>query len=96
LLKSTDRYAAIQSILSIDTKAELSIPDKYRDYTYIFSKKESDLLPPYRLYDHKIELESDGEKSLKYSPLYKILVEELEIVKKYLTDNLSKGFIEPS
>jgi hypothetical protein len=96
LLKSTDRYTAIQSILSIDTKAELSIPDKYRDYTYIFSKKESDLLPPYRSYDYKIELESDSEKSLKYNSLYKISVEELEIVKEYLTDNLSKGFIKPS
>jgi hypothetical protein len=83
-------------ILSIDTEAELSIPNKYRDYIYIFSKKESDLLSPYRLYNYKIELESDSEKSLKYSPLYKISVEELEIVKKYLIDNLSKGFIKPS
>jgi hypothetical protein len=33
---------------------------------------------------------------LKYSPLYKISLEELEIVKEYLNDNLAKGFIEPS
>jgi hypothetical protein len=96
LLKSTDRCTVIQSILSMETEIEPSIPDKYMDYTYVFSKKESDLLPPYRLYDYKIELESDSEKSLKYSPLYKISIEELEIVKEYLTDNLSKGFIEPS
>jgi hypothetical protein len=66
------------------------------DYAYVFSKKESDLLPPYRQYNHKIELENNNASALKYSPLYKISLEELETVKKYLTNNLSKGFIEPS
>jgi hypothetical protein len=33
---------------------------------------------------------------LKYSPLYKISLEELETVKEYLNDNLAKGFIKPS
>jgi hypothetical protein len=80
----------------MDTETELSIPDKYMDYTYIFSKKESDLLPLYRQYNHKIELENNNVSVLKYSPLYKMSAEELETVKEYLTDNLSKGFIEPS
>jgi hypothetical protein len=80
----------------MDAETELSIPDKYMDYAYIFSKKESDLLPLYRQYDHKIELENNNASALKYSLLYKISIEELETVKEYLTDNLSKGFIEPS
>jgi hypothetical protein len=46
------------------------------------------------LYDHRIELTEDNK--LSYSPLYKMIAEELEIVKQYLVDNLAKGFIEPS
>jgi hypothetical protein len=59
-----------------------------------FSKEASDILPPHRPYDHHIQLEKPN--TLSYSPLYKMTTEELEEVKRYLTDNLSKGFIEPS
>jgi hypothetical protein len=90
------RQAAMYSLLQMGAAAELTIPDKYADYTHVFSKAESDILPPHRPYDHKIHLEADGEKALKYSPLYKMSLEELETVKEYLVENLSKGFIEPS
>jgi transposase InsO family protein len=69
-------------------------PDHFRKYQNVFSKQESDKLPPHRPYDHKIELE--GENTLGYSPLYHMTTQELETVKQYLVDNLSKGFIEPS
>jgi hypothetical protein len=95
LLASTDRHIVIHSILNLEA-AEPPVPDKYKDYAHIFSKAESNILPPHRPYDHKIQLEADGASSLHYSPLYKISAEELETVKKYLTDNLAKGFIEPS
>jgi hypothetical protein len=35
------------------------LPDSYRPYIMDFSKAASDILPPPRLYDHKIELEAD-------------------------------------
>ena len=34
--------------------------------------------------------------NLKFYLLYYMLVEELEVVKKYLIKNLDKGFIKPS
>jgi hypothetical protein len=95
LLASTDRHVAIHSILNLEA-AEPPVPDKYKDYTHVFSKAESNILLLYRPYDHKIQLEADGASSLYYSPLYKMSAEELETVKKYLIDNLAKGFIEPS
>ena len=70
------------------------LPPEYWDYTDVFSKAESDKLPPHRPYDHKIDLESSN--TLGYSPLYKMSLVELEVVKQYLIDNLNKGFIEPS
>ena len=60
-------------------------------------KTESDKLAPYYLYDYQIKLEKDALTSnLKFYPLYYMLVEELEVVKKYLVKNLDKGFINSS
>ena len=70
------------------------LPQAYREYVDVFSKEASDKLPPHRSYDHKIRLESDI--SLGYSPLYNMSSEELQVLKKYLVENLDKGFIEPS
>jgi hypothetical protein len=78
----------------MDTTTKLIIPNKYTDYIYIFSKAESNILLLYCPYNYKIYLEADSKKALKYNPLYKISLEELETVKEYLVENLSKGFIK--
>ncbi|KKA22077.1 Gag/polymerase/env polyprotein [Rasamsonia emersonii CBS 393.64] len=70
------------------------VPSYYHDYLDVFSKRASDTLPPSRPCDHKIELTM--ENTLGYSPLYKQSAEELEATKKYIMENLDKGFIEPS
>ena len=69
--------------------------EEYQSYIDVFSKEESDKQPPHQSYDHQIELTKE-EHNLGYSPLYKMTTKELEIVKKYLIDNLAKGFIKPS
>jgi len=60
----------------------------------VFSKIELDKLTPHRKYDHKIELTE--EPNLGYSPLRKYTKEELQTIKKYITENLDKGFISAS
>ena len=72
------------------------VPDLYTKYADVFSKAASDILPPHRIYDHKIQLEKEVEGNLGYSPLYKMTTAELEATKKYLLENLDKGFIAPS
>jgi transposase InsO family protein/predicted aspartyl protease len=72
----------------------LGFPDRYAEFEDVGSKEASDLLPPHRPYDHQIHL--DKPNDLSYSPLYKMTAEELEEVKRYLLENLAKGFIEPS
>jgi hypothetical protein len=67
------------------------LPVVYRDFTDVFSKAGLDLLPPHRLYDHKIHLESNIP--LGYSPLYNQSIDKLCTTKQYLVDNLGKGFI---
>jgi hypothetical protein len=46
------------------------------------------------LYNYKIQLER--ENNLGFSPLYNYNLEELQTIKKYITDNLQKGFIASS
>ena len=71
------------------------MPECYYSITEVFSKMDSNTLPPIRgSTDHKIELE-DGKdpSSLGYCPLYKQTAEELRFAKDYITQNLAKGFI---
>jgi transposase InsO family protein len=65
-----------------------------REFADVCSKRESDRLPPHRECDHRIEL--TGQNPLKTSPLYSLTLDQLEAMKRYLVDNLRKGFIEPS
>ena len=76
------------------TDPKLVVPPEYHEFLDVFSKIDSDTLSPHRLHDHKILLE--GGKDHGYSPLRSMSQKELEFVKKYLEDNLRKGFIEAS
>jgi transposase InsO family protein len=70
------------------------LPPVYQAYQDVFSKAAADQLPKHQFYDHKIVLTEPLPNA--YSALYKQSVEELEATKKYLQDNLEKGFIEHS
>lgn len=70
------------------------LPPEYRNRKAAFSKQTADTLPAHTGVDHKIELEKD--LGYGYGPLYKQSVEELKVMKKYLEENLDKGFIVPS
>jgi len=74
------------------------VPTCYHDYLDVFSKAESDTLPPFRpKVDHKIELlPGSSPEDLGYTGLWKLSAEELEAARRYITENLQKGFIEPS
>lgn len=56
----------------------------------MFSKRDTNKLPPYRPYDYRIDT---GDSVLTYGPLYSMSYEELEVLRNYLRDNLDKGFI---
>ena len=73
---------------------EERLPSAYSAFRDIFSKSESNRLLPYRIYDHKIQLEAPLPNS--YSLLYRQSTAELEATKQYLYNNLDKGFITNS
>jgi hypothetical protein len=67
---------------------------EYHDYLKIFEKANANKLPPHRLSDHTIPL-TDGFKP-PFGPLYSLSHPELEELKHWLDENLSKGFIPTS
>jgi transposase InsO family protein len=86
----------IQDEPEMQALIDKTLPEQYKPWKDVFSKKASDQLSPHRPYDLKIELTGSPEERLRYSPLYKHSTEELEAAKRYIQDNLNKGFIVPS
>jgi hypothetical protein len=70
------------------------LPEKLKNYADVFSPKEAKKLPPYRNYDYNIRLQED--KTPLFEPLYPMFRNELIALKKWLEENLRKGFIRPS
>ena len=69
-------------------------PREYHDLIKVFSRADSEELPPHRSSDHYIKLKEGATPPLGL--LYNISRDEQEVLKDYLKDNLSKGFIRAS
>jgi hypothetical protein len=67
------------------------IPPEYHKFLLLFSEAEANRLLPHRPYDHWIPLK-DGFTP-PFGPIYSLSRTELEALKKWLDENLSKGFI---
>ena len=70
------------------------LPEDYHDFLDVFLRAESDKLTPHRLYNYNILLkpgiEPPAEALQKYSS------DELLVIYKYLTEHMSKGWIQIS
>lgn len=77
---------------SIDPKT--AVPSEYHEFLDVFSRQKADELPPYGVYYHHIPLKEDTEPP--FGPLNGMSREENEELRKYLLENLDKGFIRAS
>ena len=57
------------------------LPYRHHKFKDVFSKAASNILPPHRPYDHKIEIEQGKENTLSFSPLYKQSITKLQATK---------------
>ena len=64
---------------------------EYHDYLNVFDRSQTNKLSSHRFCDHKIKLTSDFISS--QSRVYRMSPFKLQKIKKYLNENLSKGFI---
>ncbi|MBE6133033.1 MAG: hypothetical protein E7180_06615 [Erysipelotrichaceae bacterium] len=82
-------------INSSSNKVNLSlIPSHYSDFVEVFNEKNCDILPPHREYDCEIKLKDNS--NLFYGPIYPLTEAERDELKKYIKENLDKGFIRKS
>jgi hypothetical protein len=71
------------------------IPQQYHEFVPLFSKVFVDRLPPHRRnIDHEVRLR-EGEVP-SWGPLYKMTRDELVMMKEWLEENMTKGFIRQS
>ena len=70
------------------------VPREYHDLLPLFTEAAASELLPHRWYDHKIPLKNDFEPP--FGPLYSLSRQELEALKAWPEENLSKGFIRQS
>jgi len=70
------------------------VPKEYNDFLPLFSEAVAKALPPHRPYDHKISHREGFTPPFR--PLYSLSKTELQALKEWLEENLSKGFIRTS
>ena len=88
----TDIREALKDKPVVDPAEKL--PKVYHEFLPVFSKEKADGLPEHRPSDHRILLKPGSEPP--WGPLYGMSREELLVLKKYIHENLEKGFIRPS
>ena len=76
------------------TDPATKLPPELHEFFELFSHQEANKLPPHRLYDHKIKFMESKQPG--YGPLYSISQGEFQVLKKFLDENLAKGFIRAS
>ena len=72
------------------------MPEDLHDLAHAFNREAADSLPPSRPVDHKIEIQEDKKHQLPNAPLYGMSQNELKCLRKWLEENLDKGFIRKS
>jgi hypothetical protein len=74
---------------------ESDIPEQYKDYSDVFSEEKAKRFPPQREDDHQIKFTENVPKYFK-ADVYSLTVGQTAFLRKWLDEELSKGFIRPS
>jgi len=67
------------------------VPEAFKDFFDVFSREEAKNMPPHREFDHEIHLEND--QMPPHSHIYLLSGTELSLLREFLDNMLSKGFI---
>lgn len=75
-------------------KSKVELPGYLNQYRAVFEKEASERLPERRIWDHAIDLKPDFVP--KDCKVYPLNPEEQTELDKFIKENLSKGYIQPS
>ena len=76
------------------SKPKPMLPSEYSSFASVFSKEATDHVPPFRAYDHKINL--DEAFTPKIGKVYPLSPDERKATEDFLDENLAFGKICPS
>ena len=76
------------------TDPATKLPPKLHEFFELFFHQKTNKLPPHKPYDHKIKFIKG--KQPKYGLLYSMSQRELQVLKKFFDENLTKSFIKTS
>jgi hypothetical protein len=74
---------------------ESDIPKQYKDYSDVFSEEKAKRFPPQREDDHQIKFTENVPKYFK-ADVYSLTVGQTAFLRKWLDEELDKGFLRPS
>ena len=74
---------------------EVKVPEEYQRHAKVFSEEESHRFPPSRPWDHTIELKEGAPEAINCK-IIPTTLEEDEALKKFITEQLEKGYIRKS
>ena len=86
---------AIQAEKDKKRLSEENIPEAYQDYADVFSKEKAKRFPPKREEDHEIKFMENVPKSFD-AHTYKMDKHQTTFLRKWIDEELSKGFIRES
>ena len=89
-----DIHQALNDKEPTEEEVLASIPETYKEFLPRFRKVNADKLPPHCTQDYSIDLK--GGFTPPFGPLYCLSRPELEALRNWLQENLSKGFIRTS
>ena len=77
-----------------EEEAKKLVPEKFHRWIKVFSKKQSERMPVWKVWDHAIDMKEGF--MLKKGRIYPLSREEREEVHKFINEQLKKGYIRPS
>jgi hypothetical protein len=86
---------AIQGEANKTWMSEKDVPEQYKDYMDVFLEEKAKRFPPTREEDHQIKFTKNVPKYFK-GDVYSLTVNQTTFLRKWLDEELSKGFIQPS
>jgi hypothetical protein len=86
---------AIQGEADKAQMLEKDVPEQYKDYEDVFSEEKAKRFPPTREENHQIKFTENVPKYFK-GDVYLLTVDQTTFLRKWLDEELNKGFIQLS
>jgi len=89
---TTATEMALKNYDPTKVNTEATIPSHLRQFAKVFSNEEAQRFPPNRPWDHHIQLKPNAPDTIN-GKIFLLSAAELDVEKKYLEENLAKGYI---